>query len=134
MAKDLKYSEDARRSLEIGVNKVADTVRITLGPKGRNVVLDKKYGPPLITNDGVTIAKEIDLEDRFENAGAQLVREVASKTNDVAGDGTTTATILAQAIIREGMKNLAAGANPIILRKGINLAVDAALEGIAQIG
>ena len=132
MAKDLKYSEDARRSLEIGVNKVADTVRITLGPKGRNVVLDKKYGAPLITNDGVTIAKEIELEDRFENAGAQLVKEVASKTNDVAGDGTTTATLLAQAIIREGMKNLAAGANPIILRKGINLAVNAALEGIAR--
>lgn len=132
MAKDLKYSEDARRSLEIGVNKVADTVRITLGPKGRNVVLDKKYGAPLITNDGVTIAKEIELEDRFENAGAQLVKEVASKTNDVAGDGTTTATLLAQAIIREGMKNLAAGANPIILRKGINLAVSAALEGIAR--
>jgi len=132
MAKEIKYSEDARRALEIGVNKVADTVRITLGPKGRNVVLDKKYGPPLITNDGVTIAKEIDLEDRFENAGAQLVREVASKTNDVAGDGTTTATILAQAIIREGMKNLAAGANPIILRKGITLAVDAAVAAIAR--
>jgi len=132
MAKELKYSEDARRSLEIGVNKVADTVRITLGPKGRNVVLDKKYGAPLITNDGVTIAKEIELEDRFENAGAQLVKEVASKTNDVAGDGTTTATLLAQAIIREGMKNLAAGANPIILRKGISLAVNAALEGIAR--
>ena len=132
MAKELKHSEDARRALEIGVNKVADTVKITLGPKGRNVVLDKKYGAPLITNDGVTIAKEIELEDRFENAGAQLVREVASKTNDVAGDGTTTATLLAQAIIREGMKNLAAGANPMILRKGINLAVEAALEGIAR--
>jgi len=132
MAKELKHSEDARRALEIGVNKVADTVKITLGPKGRNVVLDKKYGVPLITNDGVTIAKEIELEDRFENAGAQLVREVASKTNDVAGDGTTTATLLAQAIIREGMKNLAAGANPMILRKGINLAVEAALEGIAR--
>jgi len=132
MAKDLKYSEDARRALEIGVNKVADTVRITLGPKGRNVVLDKKYGAPLITNDGVTIAKEIELADRFENAGAQLVKEVASKTNDVAGDGTTTATLLAQAIIREGMKNLAAGANPMILRKGINLAVEAALEGIVR--
>ena len=127
MAKDLKYSEDARRSLEIGVNKVADTVRITLGPKGRNVVLDKKYGAPLITNDGVTIAKEIELADRFENAGAQLVKEVASKTNDVAGDGTTTATLLAQAIIREGMKNLAAGANPMILRKGINMAVEVAV-------
>ncbi len=132
MAKDLKYSEDARRSLEIGVNKVADTVKITLGPKGRNVVLDKKYGAPLITNDGVTIAKEIELEDRFENAGAQLVKEVASKTNDVAGDGTTTATLLAQAIIREGMKNLAAGANPIILRKGISSAVEAALASIAR--
>jgi len=132
MAKELKHSVDARRALEIGVNKVADTVKITLGPKGRNVVLDKKYGAPMITNDGVTIAKEIELEDRFENAGAQLVREVASKTNDVAGDGTTTATLLAQAIIREGMKNLAAGANPMILRKGINLAVDAALEGIAR--
>ena len=132
MAKELRHSEDARRSLEIGVNKVADTVKITLGPKGRNVVLDKKYGAPMITNDGVTIAKEIELEDRFENAGAQLVREVASRTNDVAGDGTTTATLLAQAIIREGMRNLAAGANPMILRKGINLAVDAALEGIAR--
>ncbi len=130
MAKDLKYSEDARRALENGVNKVADTVKITLGPKGRNVVLDKKYGAPLITNDGVTIAKEIELEDRFENAGAQLVKEVASKTNDVAGDGTTTATLLAQAIIREGMKNVAAGANPIILRKGIQLAVDEAVKSL----
>lgn len=132
MAKDLKYSEDARKALEIGVNKVADTVRITLGPKGRNVVLDKKYGAPLITNDGVTIAKEIELEDRFENAGAQLVKEVASKTNDVAGDGTTTATLLAQAIIREGLKNVAAGANPIILRKGIQLAVDKAVDFLAR--
>ncbi len=132
MPKELKYAEDARRSMEIGVNKVADTVRITLGPKGRNVVLDKKYGAPLITNDGVTIAKEIELEDRFENAGAQLVKEVASKTNDVAGDGTTTATLLAQAMIREGMKNIAAGANPIILRKGIALAVEAAVEGIKR--
>jgi chaperonin GroEL len=132
MAKELKYSEDARKALEIGVNKVADTVRITLGPKGRNVVLDKKYGAPLITNDGVTIAKEIELEDRFENAGAQLVKEVASKTNDVAGDGTTTATLLAQAIIREGLKNVAAGANPIILRKGIQLAVDKAVEFLAR--
>ena len=130
MAKDLKYSEDARRALENGVNKVADTVKITLGPKGRNVVLDKKYGAPLITNDGVTIAKEIELEDRFENAGAQLVKEVASKTNDVAGDGTTTATLLAQAIIREGMKNVAAGANPIILRKGIQIAVDEAVKSL----
>ena len=130
MAKDIKYSEDARKSLEAGVNKVADTVKVTLGPKGRNVVLDKKYGSPLITNDGVTIAKEIELEDRFENAGAQLVKEVASKTNDVAGDGTTTATLLAQAIIREGMKNVAAGANPIILRKGISLAVDKAVDTV----
>ncbi|MCR5615551.1 MAG: chaperonin GroEL [Saccharofermentans sp.] len=130
MAKDIKYAEDARKSLEAGVNKVADTVKVTLGPKGRNVVLDKKYGAPLITNDGVTIAKEIELEDRYENAGAQLLKEVASKTNDVAGDGTTTATLLAQAIIREGMKNVAAGANPIILRKGIAKAVDAAVESI----
>lgn len=130
MAKELKYSEDARRALENGVNKVADTVKITLGPKGRNVVLDKKYGAPLITNDGVTIAKEIELEDRFENAGAQLVKEVASKTNDVAGDGTTTATLLAQAIIREGMKNVAAGANPIILRKGIQIAVNEAVTSL----
>ena len=130
MAKELMYSEDARHALETGVNKVADTVKITLGPKGRNVVLDKKYGAPLITNDGVTIAKEIELEDRFENAGAQLVKEVASKTNDVAGDGTTTATLLAQAIIREGMKNVAAGANPIILRKGIQLAVEEAVKAL----
>ncbi len=130
MAKDIKYAEDARKSLEIGVNKVANTVKVTLGPKGRNVVLEKKYGSPLITNDGVTIAKEIELEDRFENAGAQLVKEVASRTNDVAGDGTTTATLLAQAIIREGMKNVAAGANPIILRKGIAMAVDAAVADI----
>ncbi len=132
MAKDLKYSENARKALEIGVNKVADTVKITLGPKGRNVVLDKKYGAPLITNDGVTIAKEIELEDRFENAGAQLVKEVASKTNDVAGDGTTTATLLAQAIIREGLKNVAAGANPIILRKGIQLAVSSTIDFLAR--
>ena len=130
MAKDIKYAEDARKSLEAGVNKVADTVKVTLGPKGRNVVLDKKYGAPLITNDGVTIAKEIELEDRYENAGAQLVKEVASKTNDVAGDGTTTATLLAQAIIREGMKNVAAGANPIILRKGISKAVDTAVNEV----
>jgi len=130
MAKDIKYAEDARKALEAGVNKVADTVKVTLGPKGRNVVLDKKYGAPLITNDGVTIAKEIELEDRFENAGAQLVKEVASKTNDVAGDGTTTATLLAQAIIREGMKNVAAGANPIILRKGISMAVDTAVSSV----
>lgn len=130
MAKDLQYNEDARKSLERGVNKLADTVKITLGPKGRNVVLDKKYGSPLITNDGVTIAKEIELEDRFENMGAQLVKEVATKTNDVAGDGTTTATLLAQAIIREGLKNIAAGANPMILRQGISKAVDKAVSAI----
>jgi len=132
MAKDLKYAEEARHAMERGVNKLADTVKITLGPKGRNVVLDKKFGAPLITNDGVTIAKEIELEDRFENMGAQLVKEVATKTNDVAGDGTTTATLLAQAIIREGIKNIAAGANPMILKKGIMLAVDAAVAGIAE--
>ncbi len=132
MAKDLKYSENARHALERGVNKLADTVKVTLGPKGRNVVLDKKYGAPSIVNDGVTIAKEIDLEDRFENMGAQLVKEVATKTNDVAGDGTTTATILAQAMIREGMKNLAAGANPMFLGKGINKAVEAAVKSIAE--
>ena len=130
MAKDLKYQEDARKSLEIGVNKLADTVRITMGPKGRNVVLDKTYGAPLITNDGVTIAREIELEDRFENMGAQLLKEVATKTNDVAGDGTTTATLLAQAIIREGLKNIAAGANPIILQRGIMKAVDKAVDAI----
>ncbi|HHU11677.1 MAG TPA: chaperonin GroEL [Clostridiaceae bacterium] len=130
MAKDLKYTEDARKLLEIGVNKLADTVRITMGPKGRNVVLDKTYGAPLITNDGVTIAREIELEDRFENMGAQLLKEVATKTNDVAGDGTTTATLLAQAIIREGLKNIAAGANPIILQRGIMKAVDKAVESI----
>ncbi len=132
MAKDIKYGVDARKSLETGVNKLANTVRVTLGPKGRNVVLDKTYGAPLITNDGVTIAKEIELEDRFENMGAQLVKEVATKTNDVAGDGTTTATVLAQAMINEGMKNLAAGANPIIMRKGIKKAVDAAVECIEK--
>lgn len=130
MAKDLKYAEEARRSLEAGVNKLADTVKITLGPKGRNVVLDKKFGSPVITNDGVTIAKEIELEDRFENMGAQLVKEVATKTNDVAGDGTTTATLLAQAIIREGHKNIAAGANPMILRKGIMQAVEEAVKSV----
>jgi len=133
MAKDIKFGEEARRALEAGVNKLANTVKITLGPKGRNVVLDKKFGSPLITNDGVTIAKEIELEDPFENMGAQLVKEVATKTNDVAGDGTTTATLLAQAIIREGLKNLAAGANPIILKKGIEKAVDVAVKGIAEI-
>ena len=118
MAKDIIYGEEARKALQAGIDKLANTVKITLGPKGRNVVLDKKYGSPLITNDGVTIAKEIELENAFENMGAQLIKEVASKTNDVAGDGTTTATVLAQAMINEGMKNLAAGANPIILRKG----------------
>ena len=128
MAKDIKFGEDARRALESGVNKLADTVKITLGPKGRNVVLDKKFGSPLITNDGVTIAKEIELEDPFENMGAQLVKEVATKTNDVAGDGTTTATLLAQAIIREGLKNVAAGANPMILKKGIQKAVETAVK------
>ena len=133
MAKNIKFGEEARRALEAGVNKLADTVKITLGPKGRNVVLDKKFGSPLITNDGVTIAKEIELEDAFENMGAQLVKEVATKTNDVAGDGTTTATLLAQAIIREGLKNVAAGANPIILKKGIAKAVDVAVKGIAEI-
>ncbi|MCD7954605.1 MAG: chaperonin GroEL [Lachnospiraceae bacterium] len=130
MAKELKYSVDARAALEAGVNKLADTVRVTLGPKGRNVVLDKSYGSPLITNDGVTIAKEIELEDPFENMGAQLIKEVASKTNDVAGDGTTTATVLAQAMVQEGLKNIAAGANPIELRKGMKKATDAAVESI----
>ena len=133
MAKKIQFGEEARRSLEKGVNALADTVKITLGPKGRNVVLDKKYGAPLITNDGVTIAKEIELEDPFENMGAQLVKEVSTKTNDVAGDGTTTATLLAQAIIREGLKNLAAGANPMILKKGIEAATDAAVEGLRQL-
>ena len=132
MAKDIKFSEEARRALESGVNKLANTVKVTLGPKGRNVVLDKKFGSPLITNDGVTIAKEIELEDAFENMGAQLVKEVATKTNDVAGDGTTTATLLAQAIIREGLKNVAAGANPMIVKKGIQKAVDIAVEGINE--
>ncbi len=133
MAKQIKYGDDARKALEAGVNTLADTVKITLGPKGRNVVLDKKYGAPLITNDGVTIAKEIELQDPFENMGAQIVKEVSTKTNDVAGDGTTTAVLLAQAIIREGLKNLAAGANPIILRKGIEKAVDAAVAQIKSI-
>jgi chaperonin groL len=132
MAKDIKYGVEARKALEAGVNKLADTVRVTLGPKGRNVVLDKSFGTPLITNDGVTIAKEVELEDAFENMGAQLVKEVATKTNDVAGDGTTTATVLAQAMINEGMKNLAAGANPIILRKGMKKATDVAVESIAK--
>ncbi|OON87045.1 chaperonin GroL [Oribacterium sp. C9] len=130
MAKEIKYGVEARKALEAGVDQVANTVKVTLGPKGRNVVLDKSYGAPLITNDGVSIAKEIELKDSYENMGAQLVREVASKTNDVAGDGTTTATVLAQAIVKEGMKNLEAGANPIILRKGIHKAVQAAVESI----
>lgn len=130
MAKEIKYGTEARAALEKGVNKLADTVKVTLGPKGRNVVLDKSFGAPLITNDGVTIAKEIELEDGFENMGAQLIREVASKTNDVAGDGTTTATVLAQAMVHEGMKNLEAGANPIVLRKGMKKATDKAVEAI----
>ncbi|MBM7581930.1 chaperonin GroEL [Caldicoprobacter guelmensis] len=133
MAKQIIYGEEARRAIERGVNKLADTVKITLGPKGRNVVLEKKYGSPQIVNDGVTIAKEIEVEDPFENMGAQLVREVASKTNDVAGDGTTTATVLAQAIIREGLKNVAAGANPMLLKKGIQRAVDAAVEALKKL-
>ena len=132
MAKEIKFGVEARSALEAGVNKLADTVRVTLGPKGRNVVLDKSFGAPLITNDGVTIAKEVELEDAFENMGAQLVKEVATKTNDVAGDGTTTATVLAQAMINEGMKNLAAGANPIILRKGMKKATDCAVESIKE--
>ena len=132
MAKEIKYGSEARAALERGVNQLADTVKVTLGPKGRNVVLDKSFGAPLITNDGVTIAKEIELEDGFENMGAQLIREVAAKTNDVAGDGTTTATVLAQAMINEGMKNLAAGANPIVLRKGMKKACDAAVASISE--
>ena len=132
MAKEIKYGIEARKALEEGVNKLANTVRVTIGPKGRNVVLDKSYGAPLITNDGVTIAKDIELEDAFENMGAQLVKEVATKTNDVAGDGTTTATVLAQAMVNAGMKNLAAGANPIILRKGMKKATDCAVEAIAH--
>ena len=132
MAKDIRFAQDTRKALEAGVNKLADTVKVTLGPKGRNVILDKMFGVPLITNDGVTIAKEIELEDRFENMGAQLVKQVATKTNDVAGDGTTTATVLAQAIIREGLKNVTAGVNPIILRKGIQKAVDAAVEELKK--
>ena len=132
MAKDIKYGEDARKALQAGIDKLADTVRITMGPKGRNVVLDKKFGAPLITNDGVTIAKDIELEDAFENMGAQLVKEVATKTNDAAGDGTTTATLLAQTIVREGMKNIAAGANPMVLKKGIAKAVDVAVKAIVD--
>ena len=130
MAKEIKYGAEARKALESGVNQLADTVRVTLGPKGRNVVLSKSYGTPLITNDGVTIAKDIELEDAFENMGAQIVKEVATKTNDVAGDGTTTATVLAQAMINAGMKNLAAGANPIILRKGMKKACDTAVDAL----
>ena len=132
MAKEIKYGAEARAALEAGVNQLADTVRVTLGPKGRNVVLDKSFGAPRITNDGVTIAKEIELEDAFENMGAQIVKEVATKTNDVAGDGTTTATVLAQAIIREGLRNVAAGSNPVLLRKGINKAVEAAIRALKE--
>ena len=132
MAKEIKYGAEARKALEEGVNKLANTVKVTLGPKGRNVVLDRKYGGPLITNDGVTIAKEIELEDAFENMGAQLVKEVATKTNDVAGDGTTTATLLAQALVREGMKNVAAGANPMVVKKGMKAAVDAVVEEVLK--
>ena len=133
MAKDIKFSEDARRALARGVDTLADAVKVTLGPKGRNVVLDKKFGAPLITNDGVTIAKEIELEDAFENMGAQLVSEVASKTNDVAGDGTTTATVLAQAMIREGLKNVTSGANPMGIRRGIEKAVETAVEELQNV-
>ena len=132
MAKELKYQDEARRALERGVNALADAVKITLGPKGRYVVLDKKFGAPTITNDGVTIAREIELEDVFENQGAQLVREVATKTNDIAGDGTTTATLLAQAIVREGLRNVAAGANPMAIKRGIEAAVDEAVEAIKK--
>ena len=130
MAKQIKYGEDARKALQCGIDQLANTVKVTLGPKGRNVVLGKKYGAPLITNDGVTIAREIELEDAFENMGAQLVREVATKTNDIAGDGTTTATMFAQAIIQEGLKNVTSGANPMVMRKGIEKAVEAAVEAI----
>ena len=130
MSKIIKRGDEARKALESGVNQLADTVKVTLGPKGRNVVLDKKFGTPLITNDGVSIAKEIELDDPFENMGAQLVREVSTKTNDVAGDGTTTATLLAQAMVREGLKNLAAGANPIVMKKGMSKAVEAAVSAI----
>ena len=130
MAKMIVYGEEARKKLQSGIDQLANTVKVTLGPKGRNVVLGKKFGAPLITNDGVTIAKEVELEDAFENMGAQLIREVATKTNDVAGDGTTTATLLAQAITREGLKNLSAGANPMVMRKGIEKAVDVAVEAI----
>ena len=132
MAKQILFGEEARRALGRGVDQLADTVKVTLGPKGRNVVLDKKFGAPLITNDGVTIAKDIELDDPFENMGAQLVKEVATKTNDLAGDGTTTATVLAQAIVREGMKNVAAGANPMIMRKGIAKGVETAINAIKE--
>ena len=132
MSKLIAYGEEARKALQRGVDQLADTVKITMGPKGRNVVLDKKYGSPLITNDGVTIAKEIELADPMENMGAQLVKEVATKTNDVAGDGTTTATLLTQAIVREGLRNLAAGANPMVMKKGIKAAADAAIEEIKK--
>ena len=132
MAKMIVFGEDARKKLQSGIDQLANTVKVTLGPKGRNVVLGKKYGSPLITNDGVTIAKEVELEDAFENMGAQLIREVATKTNDVAGDGTTTATVLAQAITREGLKNLSAGANPMVMRKGIEKAVEAAVAAIKE--
>ncbi len=132
MSKILKFDEEARRGLEAGVNKLADAVKVTLGPRGRNVVLDKKFGAPTITNDGVSIAREVELEDSFENMGAQLVKEVATKTNDIAGDGTTTATVLAQALVREGLRNVAAGANPMSLKKGIEKAVAAAVEAIAD--
>ncbi|EJW95254.1 chaperonin GroL [gut metagenome] len=133
MAKQIIYGEEARKALERGVNQLTDTVKITLGPKGRNVVLDKKFGSPLITNDGVTIAKEIELEDAFENMGAQLIKEVSTKTNDVAGDGTTSATVLAQAMISEGLKNLAAGANPITVNKGIKKATQAAVDAVKAV-
>ena len=130
MAKQIIYGEEARKALQTGIDKLANTVKITLGPKGRNVVLDKKIGAPLITIDGVTIAKDVELEDPFENMGAQLIKEVATKTNDVAGDGTTTATLLAQALVREGMKNVVAGAHPMVIKKGIQQAVDAAIEAV----
>ena len=132
MAKEIIYGEDARKALQAGIDQLANTVKITLGPKGRNVVLDKKFGSPLITNDGVTIAKEVELENAFENMGAQLVKEVATKTNDAAGDGTTTATLLAQALVREGMKNVTSGANPMVIRKGIEKAVKAAVEAVVS--
>src|SRR6201990_1744604 len=132
-AKQLEYSEDARRALKRGIDALADAVKITLGPKGRNVVLDKKFGPPTITNDGVTIAKEIELEDPFENMGAQLLKEAATKTNDIAGDGTTTATVLAQAIVHEGLRNVAAGANPMLLKRGIDQAVNALVEKLKSL-